>query len=308
MIRMYTDNDLDGLGCAIALRVLRPDDKLKITYCGSKRKISDMVSEELNKITESDLMIITDIPINEKTANKVEEAIVYDNKRILLFDHHSTQMWCNKYPWACVETEIRGREYCAMSLLVEYLYFKTKPEILNSLVYQRLLEIAEYVRLWDTWNWQKTDYLVPKYLNYLIDILGKSAFIDYVVDYITMKRDVLITDENMVIINYLLKKFNDTVSFKNMNLIKMEKYGYKFGVTTAESNISELGNALCKINPDLDFIAIVNQTTVSYRSIKKDIDVSKIAKELGGGGREQTAANPIAPKLIKNYYKEIFKI
>lgn len=66
-----------------------------------------------------------------------------------------------------------------------------------------------------------------------------------------------------------------------------------YGIVFADKYISELGNELCKLNRELDYIAIVNMSTcsVSYRTIRDDIDMGMIAKKYGGGGHPKAAGS-----------------
>jgi oligoribonuclease NrnB/cAMP/cGMP phosphodiesterase (DHH superfamily) len=63
------------------------------------------------------------------------------------------------------------------------------------------------------------------------------------------------------------------------------------GVVFAEKYFSELGNRLCQMHPEIDFVAMIYMSgTVSYRTVKDDIDIGKdVAKLFGGGGHAKAA-------------------
>ena len=55
----------------------------------------------------------------------------------------------------------------------------------------------------------------------------------------------------------------------------------------AERYISELGNRLCELYPELTYVAMIDicKGSVSYRTVREDIDLGKeIAHSFGGGG------------------------
>lgn len=92
---------------------------------------------------------------------------------------------------------------------------------------------------------------------------------------------------------------------KNKEMQIIETRGYKIGVVFAEQYLSELGNYLAE-NNSIDFSALITSTTVSYRSIRKDVDVSAFAKEFGGGGHFAAAGSPIDIKKQIEYIKNLF--
>ena len=83
----------------------------------------------------------------------------------------------------------------------------------------------------------------------------------------------------------------------------------KCGVVFADQYTSELGNTLCKLNPDLDFVAIINIGigVVSFRTIKDDIDLGKdIAQKFGGGGHPKSAAMHFIADIKNELITRIF--
>ena len=82
---------------------------------------------------------------------------------------------------------------------------------------------------------------------------------------------------------------------------------YMYGVVFADKYISELGNELCKLNRELDYIAIVNMSTrsVSYRTIKDDVDMGMIAKKYGGGGHPKAAGSKFDVYKLARFLDEL---
>ena len=77
----------------------------------------------------------------------------------------------------------------------------------------------------------------------------------------------------------------------------------------AEKYFSELGNELCTRNPNLDYVAMVNVGTysISYRTIKENIDVGQVAKRYGGGGHQKAAGSDFHNHIVTQFINNIFE-
>lgn len=90
---------------------------------------------------------------------------------------------------------------------------------------------------------------------------------------------------------------------------KVEINGLTAGIVFAESNISELGNTMCENNPNIDFAMIISiDKSISFRTVKDNVDVSGIAKSLNGGGHKKAAGSPITEEIKDRLIKELLKI
>ena len=75
---------------------------------------------------------------------------------------------------------------------------------------------------------------------------------------------------------------------------------------------SELGNTLVKRHPELDFIVMIDmgEKSVSYRSVKDNIDLGKnVAAKFGGVGHPKAAGHffGVRNKIdIDNFLRELF--
>lgn len=104
------------------------------------------------------------------------------------------------------------------------------------------------------------------------------------------------------------KEIDRYVEKKDENIMVKEILGYNAGIVFAENHISELGNKLSELHPELDFIVIINREIISYRTIKDNINLSEIAKVFGGGGNPKASGSQIDESCIDNYIKDIFNI
>ena len=74
--------------------------------------------------------------------------------------------------------------------------------------------------------------------------------------------------------------------------------------------VSELGNRLCKMHPEIDFVVMIDidGCTVSYRTVKEDIDLGKdVASIFGGGGHPKAAGSEFSQSIKLKVIEEIFE-
>lgn len=69
----------------------------------------------------------------------------------------------------------------------------------------------------------------------------------------------------------------------------------------AERYISELGNRLCELHPELTYVAMIDicKGSVSYRTVREDIDLGReIAHSFGVGGHTKAAGSTFDRKAV----------
>ena len=302
MIKLFTHTDLDGVGCEILGRILFREN-INVTRCNYDN-IDNKVEEFLNNTEEYDKLFITDISVSKKIADKLNSI----SDKVILLDHHKTALWLNEYPYALVQVEDESiGKLCGTYLFYEYLK-KNYEEFNNT----HALELfVDYVRMYDTWEWkEKYNNIIPKRLNDLMYIDGVYEFknkMKYKLENnypIVDDVDILKLDiEQINIDSYVAQK--DETLIVNDNLFP----GYIVGITFADKYISELGNKLCELHSELDFVVLINMSSliVSYRTVKNDIDLSAIAKGYGGGGHPKASGSQFNVSIINDVLNNIFK-
>jgi nanoRNase/pAp phosphatase (c-di-AMP/oligoRNAs hydrolase) len=61
------------------------------------------------------------------------------------------------------------------------------------------------------------------------------------------------------------------------------------------------------MNPQYDLIIMIGDKTVSYRTVKDNIDCGQIAKLFGGGGHPKASGSQISIEKKLIYIDELFK-
>jgi oligoribonuclease NrnB/cAMP/cGMP phosphodiesterase (DHH superfamily) len=305
-IKLFNHNDLDAVGCTILAYLAFGKENVSVEYCGYET-INDKVKQFV--ITEDyknyDYVYITDISINEEVAELIDNTHPSNFKdgfnlpeMFQLLDHHPTAMNLNKYWWCNVQIEDLEEKVSGTSLFYNELI---QNDHINA--EEDIDMFVEKVKRYDTWLW-KTKYndVGAKQLNDLLYIYGRERFIDRVINKILNRKfnfdntDLLLLElEQDKITNYIEKKNKEITK----HTLSLNDKLYAVGIVFAENYISELGNKLSEMNSDIDFVMIIsNCKTVSYRTIKKDIDLGKeIAIHYGGGGHPQSSESQINEEL-----------
>ena len=303
MYRLYTHNDLDGVGCGIVAK-LAFNGNVEIRY-NSLMGLDFQVSRFLEKPKKGDVVFITDLSVNEKNEKGIEE---YVNKggQVHLIDHHKTALHFNDYSWADVQVEYDdGRLASATSLFYEYLKkegFITATEPLDHFV--------ELVRQYDTWEWDQNDNKEAKRLNDLFFMLSIDEFEERMVERLNKNEAFRFDEFEEKMLELEEDKIQRYLRRKKREIVQTFIGDKCTGIVHAESYHSELGNELGKDNPHLDYIAIVSVggKRMSLRTIHDHVDVSEIAGNYGGGGHAKASGCSLTPEAYELFVAEPFKI
>lgn len=288
MIKLFTHTDLDGVGCAIvAKHVFRDVD---VTYC-DYHNVNSIIEEfiKVTPVNKYEKIFITDISVNEQVAEALHR--IYYNCVVLL-DHHDTAKWLNKYHWAnVVEIESRfgqTRKTSGTSMLFDYC-------LAHGVTHTLIIELGvfvEIVRRYDTWEWFNVyNSRIPKQLNDLFGVIGRSRFID------RFMRDLStqFTEAENMILEIRQEEIDRYIYQKEKSMIKGTIRGHRTGIIFADRFQSEMGNEIAKKHTDIDIVVIINPSkSISYRTAKKDIHCGEFAKLFSGGGHPYSAGSEIS--------------
>lgn len=302
MIKLFTHVDLDGIGCAIIARLLYGED-IDITYCDYK-DIDKNVQEYINRATKEDVCFITDISVSEELAAEIDRN---DDLFVKLYDHHATALELNKYGWCSVQVKNNnGVKTCGTELFFE--------ACIDSFSKKNLLpfisDFVSIVRDYDTWRWTTTGDkgTICKELNDLLYIYGRERFIPWIIAQINAKQFPNWGTVGYALLENRQQEINRYIDTKNKSMAKIVLYDYKVGIVFADNYISELGNKLCELNTDIDFVAILDlsRNKVSYRTIRDDINLGEFAKKFGGGGHVKAAGSMVEEESIFKFIKNLY--
>ena len=305
MIKLFTHTDLDGVGCAI-LAKLAFGEEVDISYCNYD-DINENVMNYLNHNDDSlSYIYITDIRVNEEVAELLDK-----RGGVVLLDHHPTALGLNKYPWCKVMVEdLNGVKTSGTKMFYHWLVMNgcLNEELETN---EALSRFAELVRNYDTWRWSELgeEGVICKQVNDLMYLYGRDKFITWCISEIHDEVFPRLYSADELLLNTKQKEIDEYVEEKNEQLFTSPMCGRVCGFVFAEKYVSELGNRLCKMHPEIDYVAMIDMgsKTVSYRTVKDDIDLGKdVAQLFGGGGHPKAAGSEFSVDVQFKTIEKIF--
>lgn len=309
-IKLFTHNDLDGIGCAVLGFI--SFDKVDVEYCGYG-DINDKVKSFIDnkEYANYDHVYITDISISPELAEEINnsEPEVFEPgfklcEHFSLIDHHPTAKHLEKYWWCAVEIENELGKCSGTSMFHDRLmHIPHRTRLMATPV----LNFVETVRRYDTWEW-KNVYKdeTPNKWNNLLHLYGRQKFIDKVINKIKNENRFKFDETDTLILELDKDKKDKYFEIKAKEITPVAIDTYVAGAVFADQYISELGNHLAEKFAEYDFIVIIGNKTVSYRGIK-DIDLGLVAKQFGGGGHPRAAGSQIDKNKQLEYINSLFR-
>lgn len=306
MIYLFTHTDLDGVGCAILAKLFFADEPC-ITYC-DYGDIDHKVKKLLGNaeiLQPEDKIFITDISISKELAKRIEASSL--ECEIKLFDHHATAEPLNKFLWCKVRTtdEEDNDLTCGTKMFYDHLVHQY-----GDLYKDSLCDFVDFVRQWDTWEWKNTgdQGRIAKYLNDLLDIRGRYDFINHFVYQFQTEGYCYLDDTDKMLLEIRQREIKEYIQKKSRQMLNPHIAAYSVGIVFADRFISELGNQLCELHPEIDFVAIIDiaNQKVSYRTIRDDINLGVFAQHYGGGGHPKAAGSQFTEEVLRATVEKIF--
>lgn len=303
MIKLFTHTDLDGIGCAILAKLAFGTEVVNIEYCNYD-DIDSKVEEYFNSGSEYECHI-TDISINKELANKISNS----EKKYQLLDHHPTALGLNEFGWCNVKIENEETNIKTSGTEMYYHWLADNGYLIKDCALDRFVEL---VRNYDTWRWSTLGDkgIICKQVNDLLYLYGREKFIDWCIMEIYEDSFPYLYESDELVLEIEQNNIDNYIKKKNEQLLIMPLCGMTCGVVFAEKYFSELGNKLCQMRPEIDFVAMIDMSgTVSYRTIKDNIDLGKdVAKLFGGGGHPKAAGSTFANGVQFDVINKIFNI
>ena len=262
-MKLITHRDLDGVGCAVlAKKFLNISDIVYCTY--------DNIDETIKNTDPKQTIIITDICPSQdvcKNFNKFDD--------LILIDHHKTKIWLNKYKWA-----IFDQSKCGTWLFSEWL-------LKNHVLEDDVINFCEAINAWDLWKLDSPYRTRGENLNNLLRFIGFDEFVDKFSK--DIKADINQFSELISILDKRKIRFIKETVDKQLPQAMMRKdgKGRKYKILVVNEYVSEIGEEVLTRDKEIDYVVMLSWNKCFLRS--KKVDVSRIAKNLGGGGHAGAA-------------------
>jgi oligoribonuclease NrnB/cAMP/cGMP phosphodiesterase (DHH superfamily) len=293
--------DIDGMGGAVLAHLAFGKD-VKVILCEGFEldKVFDTQLKS-NRIYTYDKIYFVDLTPGPEVLDIINSNQKL-HKKTLIFDHHVSVLDfapSGKYDFLTLKIKKSHGLCSGTSLFYEYLI---KQKLLD-IKAKNIADYVELTRQYDTWEW-KTKYHneKPHDLTLLFDTLSAKNFIKSMVAKLSQ------SDPNF--------KFNETEkalisSKKSAVLARLKKYsehiipclvqGLKAGVIFIDYEYrNDIAEYTREQNSDLDFLALIalDNNSISFRSLKSNVSVRKIAESLGGRGHDHAAGAHISPTQL----------
>lgn len=284
--------DLDGFGCNIVVKNRFAGHDITTRNVGYNN-INKIVKELIlsGEIYNYDALFITDISVDEEVAELIDN-LNRDKIDIALFDHHESTAHLLKYDWATID-----KEHCGAYITNEMLSLNDDLDDLINL-------INDY----DTWAWEAKGNVQAKRLNDLMKLIGVDKFVSIFTENANIPNVFNVLEKYKELLDINQRQIDEYISKKNKSMQKKTFKDKKVGIVFADMYLSELGNELCKMNEDVDYVMMINMATVSLRTVKNDIDLSKIAEQFGGGGHKKASGFICPGDKVQNFINNLLDI
>lgn len=258
---IYHKSDLDGIGsAAIAIRLF-PDAQLYPAEYNQERYVTE-------DFEGKDVIILDFCPQEIEKIKEVSKSFVW-------CDHHLSAKQAHPELWQTADGT-RDENYSAIYLTWEFFF----PEKI-------VPKAVELIQDYDIWKFVYGDQTKAFHCYAPIQLLYPDSN-DWEV--LLFNGDAY-TDSYVELGKILLAAKKDRVSKCMRDIVSKSLWGFKVGFVNTNHDISDVGHDICERGHDVGVVwRMVEEgyIVLSFRSI--NIDVSEIAKSLGGGGHKYASA------------------
>lgn len=314
-IKMFTDSDLDGLGCYTLIEHYKDkSDELSAEFTVAQ-KVSKKISEFIRtkSYEDYDLILVTDLALDDNIVHDIMEVINTSKARFIIVDHHKQTISLKNN-----HKELSDSIYvsidndpdttftnCASSLLLYNInnIFNRQIDIDDN-----VKNIIELIRLWDIWLWDgspKEDEV--KELKTFFKLYGGKRVGKNILKAFECGTPVIINEFDKKLIKFELNREREYIYNRCNNVKFIVRDGITIGYVFAEKCPSEIGSKLLQTySPErMQVAAIINMNfnVVSLRSDnRRNVDVGDIAAKYGGGGHKYASGFKIKNSIIKDIF------
>lgn len=283
-VAVFTHDDLDGGGvAALAEHVFK--DRLHELRCLNYHNIDAEVTDYVHWNYKSpQILVVADICPSQNVTNMLVRYMEGKQDKLVILDHHRTTLWLNDYGDPDI---LNDESRCGALLFHNWL---RGQDLLGDT--DGSLEFAQSVDAYDRWLLKSPFCGRGEKLNRLWWFLGKEMFVRAFAE----NWNAETTPEHQYIDDCLLDQEERAVRKAVSELITdentfLDREKRSFLLIPVGKYSSQIGNAILEEDNEIDYVVMLNATygSLSFRARKGGVDVSEIAKRLGGGGHPAAA-------------------
>lgn len=319
-ILLLTHTDMDGSGPVILMKTVF-GDRVDVIHCpnvSASRTIKEKATEDGLPYS---LLVVCDISCTENDAEIINR---YKKREIVLLDHHITAVELNRYAWAAVQPELipgtyrddilydtgcRPAHSSGTSLLYDYLEACGLLNVPNT---ELMKKLVFFIAAYDTWDWFELfggdirfKDLNTLFIEYGADVF-EEIFIRKVFD--PGAADLFDDTDRLILRISEVKRLSYCEdikkAFRTGNVMFNGKY-HSFVFCQSSEYMADVFDVMKKEYPDFDLYVIDSGRSISFRSVKKEVNVGAIVKPLGGGGHPGAAGVSIPFETRRSMLEEV---
>lgn len=286
-ICVWTDNDLDGAGCALLLKWLFKDKATKFDVKEADDNFVGVFKGWSSNIDQYDKIFITDTYVPDELLPLV------DNKKFIIIDHHKTHV-SEKDKYKIAKAIIEEKSSASELIRETFSQFKTiLPE-----------SVQDLINIVDDYDSYTLKYKQTLGLNAIYGSYTNPRSLKFIENFENGIRPYTVYEENAI--KLFLKKLKeqlDTECYRGM--IK------HYSVISCFANyaVNEVAHfILKKYNADIALVVNLSAKAVYIRRSKScNAKLNVLAEQLcNGGGHEYAAGGMITEKFV-NFTKFLTK-
>ncbi len=296
-------SDPDGLG-SVVLASFAYGGGVSITLCKGIEELDEQLSRfiEEKEYAPFEQIFVTDLCPSNFILDSIDSNEALKNK-VFIFDHHKSSMdrITKEYSFL-TETEMKEEQKCCgTSLFYEYLVKQSK--LLDKEATKTFVELT---RLHDTYEWKNENNADAYYLQILFQFFGPWGYFYHFSKKLENENSFVYTLEEQIWIKEQIRINQQKIEEIAHNIVVIEKEKTRYGVSIADYEYRNLLADYFKSNEkNIDVLLLIagDENRFSFRSIKSEIDVNKIAELCGGGGHPQAAGGELNQETLRQILK-----
>jgi oligoribonuclease NrnB/cAMP/cGMP phosphodiesterase (DHH superfamily) len=283
-------SDYDGVAAATLFKKafgILVREILYVNYHNVDEVIRGILADD--HVRGQQLLFIADICPSREVVDELVAATEDEFQEVVLIDHHATTKWMHEYklPWM-----IHDQGACGALLTQRWLatngFFDNLEDMDGS------LNFALTADAYDRWMLDSPKRPRSEVLNRLVWFLGFEKFVGAFIDSWDAELDPRLQYLEGCLLDKQARTIREGVAeYLIAENIFEDRDGRKYLMFPASSLASAIGHACLDAAPEIAYVAIINATynKLEFRARKgSGVDVSEIAKRLGGGGHVPAAA------------------
>lgn len=276
-------NDIDGMGGVVLLKLACKNvDYILCEDCNVNQIFMKEYLE--GNLDKYDKIFITDLHLNDKCSSYINSKSDIKDK-LVIFDHNESVTHLNSYDFANIVISKDNKLCCSTTLFYQYL---TSHHMLKET--HALDTFCEATRIYDIGQWSlSSQSQLPRDLSLLYEIYGPDKYIDVMAKKLKKNsKHFLLNKFEKQSISLRKELIKQTVMSYIGNMDYKTICGHKAGIAYISYALrNEVAQCLRENNTNnLDIVILISldNSSISIRNIKPDVNVRPIAEELGGKG------------------------